>query len=383
MDALGGVAGRQQHTLPPRHRADNRLAVGTQGTGPGQLLHQLGSLQVGKDVDGPLQDFQPRRFGGLAVELLAPEKLLLVVVPPAGAADAGEAIHPADHVSPLGGAYQHGKGFAGVAQQQPLTLHWADRHREVQPGGEGAAPGPGGHHHRAAVDFAGNGPDAGNRCAIGDQAGYFSVEKVGTLELSSPSQGEVEAVAVQLRGLVLVHGSDDGGRQPGFNGVDLVRVDPVHLDVGLLPHHQALDQIGFVVVQGQPEGGTALVEQVHAGGGFQLRDDPLKLSGGGPGHLKRRPGRELGAQQAEGAGGMGGCPAADGLPFHERYVDALPGQVIGGRAADHPGANDHHVRSFRQFRALLGNFLGEVFGIIPVGRWGCQTGRGCNLDGQG
>ena len=277
MDALGGVPGCQQHAFPSRHRAYYRLAVGAQGTGPRQLLHQLSPLQVGKDVYGPLQDFQPRRFGGLAVELLAPEKLLLVVVSPAGAADAGEAVHPADHVPPLGRTYQHGKGFAGVAQQQPLALHRTDRHREVQPGRECPAPGPGGHHHRAAVDFPGNGLDAGNPRAIGDKAGYFPIEEVRPLELGAPSQGKVEAVAVQLRGLVLVDGSDDGVGQPGFNAMDLAGVNPVHLDVRLLPHHQALDQIGFVVVQGQPEGGAALVEQVHAGGGFQFRDNLLKL----------------------------------------------------------------------------------------------------------
>ena len=107
--------GRQQHAFPSRHRSDDRLAVGTEGAGPGQLLHQLGPLQVGKDVYGPLENFQPRRFGGLAVKLLAPEKLLLVVVPPAGAADAGEAVHPAHHVAPLGRAYQDGKGLSRVA----------------------------------------------------------------------------------------------------------------------------------------------------------------------------------------------------------------------------------------------------------------------------
>ena len=77
-------------------------------------------------------------------------------------------------------------------------------------------------------------------------------------------------------------------------------------------------------------------------------DDLLKFGGRGPGNLEGRPGGELGAQQAEGAGGVSGGPAANGIPFQDGHVDAFPGQIIGDRATDHTGANHNYVRSFRQ-----------------------------------
>ena len=72
-------------------------------------------------------------------------------------------------------------------------------------------PGSGGHHHRAAMQVAGCGPDAGNRGTIGDEPGHFPVEDAGALEFRAPGQRQVEAVAVQLRGLFLIHSANDGG----------------------------------------------------------------------------------------------------------------------------------------------------------------------------
>ena len=68
--------------------------------------------------------------------------------------------------------------------------------------------------------------------------------------------------------------------------MDFPGVNPAHVDVGSLPGHEALDEIGLFVVEGQPEGGTTLVKQVHARGGFQLWDQLLELGVGGAGHLE-------------------------------------------------------------------------------------------------
>ena len=67
-----------------------------------------------------------------------------------------------------------------------------------------------------------------------------------------------------------------------FDGSNFPGVDPAHFDVRLLPDHQLLDQAGLVVVQRQPERRATLVQQVHAGGGFQLEDDLREFSVGGP-----------------------------------------------------------------------------------------------------
>ena len=71
---------------------------------------------------------------------------------------------------------------------------------------------PGGHHQPAAMDVPGGGFDAGDRGAAGNQAGHFPVQDVRAVEFRAARQGQVEAVAVQLGGLVLVHRSDDGRR---------------------------------------------------------------------------------------------------------------------------------------------------------------------------
>ena len=64
--------------------------------------------------------------------------------------------------------------------------------------------------------------------------------------------------------------------------------DPSHVDVGLLPHHHASNQVRLFVVKGQPEGRSTLVEQVHARGVFQFRHKPFELGVGGSGHFKGR-----------------------------------------------------------------------------------------------
>ena len=177
------------------------------------MLDQLGALQVGEHVDGALEEFQPGAFSRLAVELLARKKISLVVVATAGAADAGEAVQPADHVAALGRADQHRQGFTGVVEQQTLAFHGADGYGVIEPGREGAAPGAGGHHHRVAVDVAGGGLDSGHGGTIGDEAGDLAVKDLRILAFCATGQPQVESVAVQLGGLVLVHRADDGVRR--------------------------------------------------------------------------------------------------------------------------------------------------------------------------
>ena len=75
-------------------------------------------------------------------------------------------------------------------------------------------------------------------------------------------------------------------------------------------------------------------------------------------NLEGRPGGELCAQQAEGASGVSGRPAADGFSLQDGHVDAFPGQVIGDRATDHTGADDNYVGILRQNIALQWEFLG-------------------------
>ena len=53
------------------YRADDGIAVRTQGAGTGKLLDQLGTLQVGQDIDCALHEFHPGTCGGPAIELLA------------------------------------------------------------------------------------------------------------------------------------------------------------------------------------------------------------------------------------------------------------------------------------------------------------------------
>ena len=151
MDALGGVARREEHAFQSGDGADYGFGVGAERPRAGKLLDQFGPLQVRKHVDGALQQLQPGGFRGLPVELLAEEKLPPVVVASAGAANAEEAVGPAYHVAALGGAYQHFQGFAGVVQQEPFALHRTNRDGEVEPGGESVAPGASGHDHRGAV----------------------------------------------------------------------------------------------------------------------------------------------------------------------------------------------------------------------------------------
>ena len=64
---------------------------------------------------------------------------------------------------------------------------------------------------------------AGNRGAVGDKAGYFPLKDVGALKFGAPAQGQVEPVAVQLGGLVLIYGAHDGGGKAGFYSVGLPR----------------------------------------------------------------------------------------------------------------------------------------------------------------
>ena len=93
------------------------LLSGLSGREPASCCTNSAAFQVGEDVDGALEQFQPGSFGGLAVELLARKKLSPVVIPAAGAAHAGEAVQPADHVAALGRADENRQGFARVVEQ--------------------------------------------------------------------------------------------------------------------------------------------------------------------------------------------------------------------------------------------------------------------------
>ena len=258
----------------------------------------------------------------------------------------------------LGGTDQHRQRLAWIVQQQSLAFHGSNRNGEAQPGSESAAPGARCHHHRAAGYVARGGPHAGDGGAAGYEAGDLAVQDAGASQFGAASQGQVEPVAVQLSGLVLVHRADDGVGEARLDGADILAVDPAHADVGFLPGHQIADGLDLLVVQGQPERRATLVEQVHVRGGFQLGDELRKLGVGGPGHLEGRAGGELGAQQAEGTGGVSRGAAADGVPLQHRHADALSRQVVGDGAADHAGANYDHVGSFSQDRAPRVQMLG-------------------------
>lgn len=59
VDALGGVSGSQQDTLPSGHRSDDGIAVWTERTRTRELPYKLGTLQVWKDIDCALEEFHP------------------------------------------------------------------------------------------------------------------------------------------------------------------------------------------------------------------------------------------------------------------------------------------------------------------------------------
>ena len=236
------------------------------------------------------------------------------------------------------------EGLTAVAKEQPFALHGSDGRSKADPVGGVGAPGPQGQNDGSAGDVAAGVAYVGHAHAVQPEPGDAAEQHLAALLLRRLGQGEVEAVAVELGGLGFVGGAADLGAQPRLDAAHFAAVDPMQRQILSLPGHGLPNEGLLFLVQRQPKLGAALVEEVNAGllpePGGEIGEHAVPQEA----QVEGRAGAELGAEHIQGAGGVGRCPAADGVEFQQDDAGAPGAELIGDGAADDSGAYDRYVR---------------------------------------